>query len=106
VSASEDAASAPEPVVPSNPSSPTAKKSGFSHRLKIWANIPAERELSILLLGKPLPMGLLPHIPLEAGQVFFPKPWPSEEFCEMFSSLLLFLLAVAEKSPKRVDRTC
>lgn len=62
-----------------------------------------ERDASLFVFPKPLPIVLLPHIPLEGCHVPpFPNAWPRLEAGIFLSSLLL--LPAELNSPNRVGR--
>jgi hypothetical protein len=104
LSASEDAASAPEPLIAGNPlSSRTTILSICVLRLLPCVGSPREREVSLLPLLKPLPMVLLAQMLPEACQVLLPRPWPRDEACEILSSPF-GRPAVDVRSAKRVGR--
>lgn len=72
---SEDSAKAPEPLGPSgNSSLPAAVSTSVAIVASRRANLPRDRETSLLVFANALPIVLLPQIPLEGCHVPpFPK---------------------------------
>src|SRR5436305_1668095 len=102
LSASDDAVSAPEPLIAGNPlSSMTAVLLIIKEHLWLpCVGSPREREVSLLLLLRLPPMVLFPQMLPEACQALFPRLWPRDEPCEILSSPLDRPAVV--RSPKRV----
>lgn len=87
VSASDEAARAPDPLGPS-----------------VKLSLPRDAEASLFVLVKPPPMGLVPQMPLDGCHVLpLLYAWPSVEVWADLSSLLC-LPEVALKSPNRFAR--
>jgi hypothetical protein len=102
VSASDDAARAPEPLGLSVKLSlpPAGFASVRAGSLSRSANVPRVRDESRFVLEYPPPMGALPHMPLDGCHVL-----SVEEGCEDLSSLPC-LFAGVEKSPNGFERFC
>jgi hypothetical protein len=106
VSASDEAARAPDPLGPSvKLSLPVVVPASVTARLSsVRPGLPRDVEASLFVLVKPPPMGLVPQMPLDGCHVLpLLYTWPSVEVWADLSSLLC-LPEVALKSPNRFAR--
>lgn len=107
VSASDDAARAPDPLGPSvKLSLPAAVLALVTAGLpSCSAGLPRELEVSLFALANPPPMGLLPQMPLDGCHVLpLLNAWPSVEEVWADLSSLACLPGGALKSPNRFER--